>query len=300
MANENKTILFSLPDFYNLFPLNMNLIKMMQDYPGWFRDNVKVDSIYGSFPGCIWNSGRGQFGQSPLENIVQTIAAINKEGVSIRYTFTNSLIEQRHFKDYYGNTILAYSEQTGMGVKNGVNVAVPEFAQYIEDNYPNLYLMWSTTMTIKSVDRVNELSEDRLTVPPYTMNNTDAIYDFAHPENIELLCCEACIDSCPNRAAHYADISKGQMLLPSKGFKCPHNCEMYYYYDLVPNRKHHITYESMVEDYLPNGINKFKISGRNDNVINVIERYAEYFPRDEYRDQVRNHLLIDFFNNRPN
>ena len=85
-----------------------------------------------------------------------------------------------------------------------------------------------------------------------------------------------------------------------KGFKCPHNCEMYYYYDLVPNRKHHITYESMVEDYLPNGINKFKISGRNDNVINVIERYAEYFPRDEYRDQVRNHLLIDFFNNRPN
>ena len=74
----------------------------------------------------------------------------------------------------------------------------------------------------------------------------------------------------------------------------------YYYYDLVPNRKHHITYESMVEDYLPNGINKFKISGRNDNVINVIERYAEYFPRDEYRDQVRNHLLIDFFNNRPN
>ena len=142
----------------------------------------------------------------------------------------NSANNQANYVRIDPNQDYAINSQ-GVITQNGVNVAVPEFAQYIEDNYPNLYLMWSTTMTIKSVDRVNELSEDRLTVPPYTMNNTDAIYDFAHPENIELLCCEACIDSCPNRAAHYADISKGQMLLPSKGFKCPHNCEMYYYYD---------------------------------------------------------------------
>lgn len=291
MAYDKNTIYFSIPDFFNLYKLNANLLRLMDQYPGWFRDNVKVDSMYGTFPGCIWNSGRGQFGQAPLENIVQTVGSINKIGVSVRYTFTNGLLTGRHFKDYYGNLILQ-STDSGM---NGINVSVPAFADYLEQNYPNYYLMWSTTKGVKTVEEINELSKDRLTVPPYTMNNTDAVTQFEHPENIELLCCEACIDNCPNRASHYEDISKGQLLLPSKGFKCPHNCELYYYQDIVPGRKHHITIESIEKDYLPLGINKFKISGRNDNVINVIERYVEYLPKPEHKDQVRTHLLIDFF-----
>lgn len=291
MKYDKDTIYFSIPDFYNLYNLNMNLVRLMSDYPGWFRDNVKIDSMYGTFPGCIWNSGRGQFGQAPLENIVQTVGSINKLGISVRYTFTNGLITGRHFKDYYGNMILQATD-SGM---NGINVAVDSFADYLQMNYPNYYLLWSTTKGANTVEEINELSKDRLTVPPYTMNNTDAVVKFEHPENIELLCCEACIDNCPNRAAHYEDIAKGQMLLPSKGFKCPHNCEMYYYHDIVPGRKHHITIESIEEDYLPIGINKFKISGRNDNVINVIERYVEYLPKPEHKDQVRNHLLLDFF-----
>lgn len=300
MAYDKNTIYFSIPDFYNFFQLNMNLLRLMDEYKEWFRDNVKVDSMYGTFPGVIWNSGRGQFGQAPLENIAQTIAAINKVGVSIRYTFTNSLITGRHFKDYYGNIILELSNSNmGYGVTNGVNCSSELFADYIEQNYPNLYLMWSTTKGVRTVEEIDKLSETRLTVPTYTMNNTNAVEKFAHPENIELLCCEACIDNCPNRSTHYEDISKGQLLQPSKGFKCPHGCELYYYHDIVPTRKHHITIDSMIEDYLPLGINKFKISGRNDQVINVIERYVEYLPKPEYKDQVRNHLLIDFFNNQP-
>lgn len=291
MKYDKNTIYFSIPDFYNLYKLNMNLLRLMNDYPGWFRDNVKIDSMYGTFPGCIWNSGRGQFGQSPLDNIVQTVASINKLGVSVRYTFTNGLITGRHFKDYYGNLILQATD-SGM---NGINVSSEAFADYLQMNYPNYYLMWSTTKGVKTVEEIDKLSEDRITVPPYTMNNTDAVVKFKHPENIELLCAEACIDNCPNRSAHYEDISKGQMLLPAKGFKCPHNCEMYYYQDIVPDRKHHITFESMEKDYLPIGINKFKISGRNDNVINVIERYVEYLPKPEHKDQVRTHLLIDWF-----
>lgn len=299
MAYDKNTIYFSIPDFYNLFNLNMNLLRLMDEYSEWFRDNVKVDSMYGTFPGVIWNSGRGQFGQAPLENIAQTISAINQVGVSIRYTFTNSQIYDKYFTDHYGNTILELSEHSIFGISNGVNVSVPEFAEYISKNYPGLYLMWSTTKMIRNVDQINELSSDRLTVPPYTMNNTNAVELFEYPENIELLCCESCIDNCPNRSTHYEDISKGQLLLPNKGFRCPHGCELYYYYDTVPTRKHYISYDSMVEDYLPLGINKFKISGRNDQAVNVIERYVEYFAKPEYKDQVRNHLLIDLLNNGP-
>ena len=292
MAYDKDTIYFSLPDFYHNFNLNMIMVKMMNDYPGWFRDNVKVDSFYGTFPGCIWNSGRGQFGQANRENIEKTIVAINQAGISIRFTFTNGLLSPRHFKDYYGNTILEIGS-TGM---NGVNVSSDLFEDYIKTNYPDYYLIWSTTKGAKTVEEIDELSAVHLTVPPYTMNNTDAVFKFKHPENIELLCCEACIDNCPNRATHYTDISKGQLLLSTKGYVCPHGCERYYYYDTVPTRKHHITIDDMINTYLPAGINKFKISGRNDNIINGIERYVEYLPKPEYKDQVRNHLLLDTIN----
>jgi len=288
-AKKDK-ILFSIPDFYNYYALNLTLLKLMNEQPGMFRDDVVVDSMYGSFPGVIWNAGRTQFGGAPLDNIQATIQGINSLGVSMRFTFTNKYVDSEElFNDHYGNVILQCAHN-GM---NGVNVSSPQFAGYIKKNYPNYYLLWSTTKGIKDVDEVNALSEDRLIVPPYTMNNTDAVTKFTHPENIELLCCEACIDNCPNRAHHYDTIAKAQMVTPSDPFKCPHGCEHYYFADIFGTRKHHITYDMIKEKYLPLGINKFKISGRNDNIINVIERYVEFFALPEYRDRVRNHLIID-------
>lgn len=296
MYNPNQEglkdkILFSIPDFYNYFNLNLNLIQIMEQHPGWFRNNVVIDSMYGTFPGCIWNGGRGQFGGSPLDNIQATIAGINQKGISIRFTFTNKFIDKDVFNDYYGNTILM-AAHNGM---NGVNVSSPEFAGYIKKNYPDFYLLWSTTKGIKTVEEINALSEDRIIVPPYTMTDPEIVKQFAHPENIEMLCCEACIDNCPDRANHYEDIAIGQMLRPNKQFKCPHGCESYYFHETIPIRKHFISIEEMENVYLPMGINKFKISGRNDNIINVIERYVMYLPKPEYKDTVRNHLLIDYF-----
>lgn len=291
-SNDKNKIYMSIPDFYNYYNLNLNLIKLMETSPGWFREDVVIDSVYGTFPGVIWNGGRTQSGSTTIENIVATIQGFNEKGISIRYTFTNKFIDSpRLFEDHYGNMILSVSDN-GM---NGVNVSCPEFAGYIRKHYPNMYLLWSTTKGITDIDEINALSEDRLLVPPYTMNNTDACEKFEHPQNIELLCCEACIDNCPNRAHHYENIAKAQMILMSEPFRCPHGCEQYYYHDIVPTRKHHITYEMMANEYRSIGINKFKISGRNDNVINLIERYCEYFPKPEYRDTVRNHLLIDHF-----
>ena len=52
---DKKTIIYSLPDFYNYYDLNLNLVHLMEIYPGYFRDNVRIGSVYGTFPGCIWN-----------------------------------------------------------------------------------------------------------------------------------------------------------------------------------------------------------------------------------------------------
>lgn len=292
-VRDRGKIYYSLPDFYNYYNLNLHVVDLMKKYPGYFRDNVVIDSVYGTFPGCIWNSGRVQFGGASLENMQATIAGYNQLGISVRFTFTNRLISGRHHFDYYGNTILQVADN-GM---NGVNCGVEDFANYIKANYPSYYLISSTTKPIKTAEEVNELSKDRLVVPPYTMNNTDIIDKFEHPENIELLCCETCIDNCPNRSKHYDSLSAAQMLRPTEPYTCPHGCENYYFYETVPTRKHHITPEIMGEMYLPRGINQFKISGRNDNIINVIERYVLYLAKPEYKDTVRNHLLINHFSN---
>lgn len=294
MGNDNK-IYYSLPDFYNYFNLNTYILKCQHDRPEYFRSNAVIDSMYGTFPGCIWNSGRTQFGMATYDNIRVTIDELLKLGISVRFTFTNGKLEPKHFTDHYGNTILEIADELSSRYKVncGVNVSNPDFADYIHSHYPNLYLMWSTTMGIQDVDTVNRLSSDRLLVIPYQMNNTDIIDQFEHPHNIEVLCCETCIDNCPNRQEHYSSLSSAQLIQPSNAFRCPHGCESYYYYDTIPIRRHHISPEMIETHYLPRDINKFKISGRNDNIINVIERYVNYLIKPEYKDNARNKILID-------
>lgn len=295
MSKEDK-ILFSIPDFFYLFDLNTMLLQLMKQEPEKFYEDVKIDSIYGSFPGCIWNSGRASCGWASIENIVNTVAAFNQEGISVRYTFTNSEIRGRHLMDYYCNTILQATKKLVDGVPNGVNINKPILADYIAKNYPEYYLIWSTTKGVDSVEETNKLSEDRLTVLYYGINNTTALKELTHPENIEVLVSEACIERCPKRLEHYKSIGKLQLLEPSEPFKCPYDCESYFYYEKPVMRDHYVSIDDIRDVYLPLGINKFKISGRQDHPVNIIENYVNYFAKPEYRDTVRNKLLITYWN----
>lgn len=268
----------------------------MQQEPEKFYDDIKIDSIYGSFPGCIWNSGRAACGWASIENIVNTVAAFNQQKISVRYTFTNSEIKGRHLLDYYCNTILQNTGKLVEGVQNGVNINQPILADYIAKNYPEFYLLWSTTKGINSIEETNKLSEDRITVLYYGMNNTTALNELTHPENIEILVSEACIERCPKRFEHYSSIGKLQLLEPSEAFQCPYGCEQYFYYDTPVKRDHYVSIDDIREIYLPLGINKFKISGRQDHPVNLIENYVNYFAKPEFRDNVRNKLLITYWN----
>lgn len=289
---SNQKILFSIPDFYFRYDLNMSLLQLMKQEPEKFYEDVVIDSIYGSFPGCIWNSGRSACGWASIENIVNTVAAFNQLGISVRYTFTNSEIKGRHLLDYYCNTILQNTGKLIEGIRNGVNVNRPILAEHIEQNYPEFYLLWSTTKGLDSVEETNKLSEDRITVPYYGMNNTTALEKFTHPENIEILVSEACIERCPKRMEHYRSIGKLQLLEPSEHFKCPYGCEQYFYYEMPVKRDHYVSMNDIRSTYLPLGINKFKIGGRHDHPANLIENYVNYFAKPEHRDNVRNKLII--------
>ena len=297
MAYNKDMLYFSLPDFYNFYILNLTLLSSMEKNKEYYRDNIVIDSMYGCFPGCIFNGGRLQNGIANRDYILANFKGIYDNNVSVRLTFTNQFITEEQYNDTYARTIL----ECGNNSMNGINVASIEFANWLEKHYPNYYIMYSTKMNnVNTVEDVNKLSEKNLIVLPYTMNNNvDILEKCKHPDNIELLCSEACIDNCPNRKHHYEEIDKAQMGYDSEAFRCPHNCELYVYNtDIITNlRKHHITYEDMIDFYIPRGFNKFKISGRNDNIINVIERYVEYFAKPEYRDIVRSTLLINCVRN---
>ena len=56
-------------------------------------------------------------------------------------------------------------------------------------------------------------------------------------------------------------------------------------------RNHYVSIDDIRNTYLPLGINKFKIGGRHDSKVNLIENYVNYLVKPEYRDDIRNKLL---------
>lgn len=290
--------LFSIPDFYNKFKLQQILLDIQEKEPLLFTNKIVIDSVYGHFPGALWNGGRGCIGGTTYENIYNTIKFFNDHKVSVRLTCTNSEIEEKHLSDHYCNTILELASKCSQetGIANGVNVNRDMLRNHVMRNYPDLYLIYSTTKCIDDIDLFNKMSENTLTVANYNWNKDILTKGIKHPENVELLVNEACIENCPNRAAHYSDIGKQQIIAHSNGYKCPFGAENYYYYDTVPHREHYISPSDTVNKLPSHGFFQFKISGRNDNNINTIENYVRYFSHDdEAANNLRNKILLSLY-----
>lgn len=296
---ENK-ILFSLPDFYYNFKLYSALLDMKDKEPDLFCKDIKIDTVYGTFPGAIWNGGRGSIGGTTGNNIKNTIKFFNEHGIGVRFTFTNPLIGALHCQDTYCNTILEIASDVGdeCGVTNSVNINSEILYKYISSAYIDLEPVWSTTKSIDDLDEFNRLSEHHIVVAYYGWNKDILTMDIKHPENVELLCNEACIPNCPKRQDHYLNIAAQQLGADLDAmFRCPYGCENYRYYDMVPKRPHYISPEQTRTTFPEKGFKMFKLSGRNDNAVNVIENLSRYLAADGCVDDVRNKLLISNFYN---
>ncbi len=92
----NKKIYWHLPGFCFFRSLNLITIDLLKEFPEKFRDNYQVGSVYGTFPGAIWNGGRAVFGLIPKHEIENTLKLYNSEGIPVRFTWTNSLLEEKH------------------------------------------------------------------------------------------------------------------------------------------------------------------------------------------------------------
>lgn len=297
------SVQFHLPDFRKNYPLNMLLINMLKQYPVYFREDIKIGSIFGEFPTSLWNGGRFNGGdQCDATYVKEVIKHINAEGIPIRYTFTNPLITKNDLEDAYCN----FCMQAANNNMNEVLVVSPILEKYIRKHYPGFKISSSTCKEIKDIDALNnELEKDyHLVVLDYNLNNQfDILEKIKYKEKCELLVNSCCIPNCQRRGEHYKDIARRQRMylenqtLPPEKKKSlpPWKCE-YGEINSLYKLKNYTTYispDDIWEKYVPMGFKHFKIEGRTTNLFSLIDTYCHYLMKPELKDEGRLLLIAN-------
>lgn len=272
---------FSIPESETVRSLNGAMLMTLKAHPEWFYDDFKIDSVYGCPRSCIWNGNREfqNMSQCSIEEVENIIQAYQDFGVTFRLTFTNFMLEEKHLGDEYGNAIAYVVEKhKGMAI-----VSTPMMYDFIREKYPGLDVSWSTTTDFgntaeERVAKINELSRERVVVVPYDMNNKPILMQLQHPENIEVLVNETCIDDCPRRREHWKKCCLMNMgILEGK-----QSCLMRQYRGTDRWKMHSMVNRKGLSKYVERGINRFKFSGRTE-LGQTYFAYTRYLVKQEHQ-----------------
>lgn len=300
---ETKRVRFHLPGLRYNYPLNMLLVSMMKTYPHFFRENVEIGSFFGEFPTSRWNGGRLANGDQCDERFVEeVIKSINAQGIPIRYTYTNPLINEYDLEDVYCNFCMQIADN-GM---NEVLVVSPILENYIRKRYPKFKINSSTCKEIRNIEGINkELEKDySLVVLDYNMNNQfELLKEIKQKEKCEILVNACCVPNCKRRGEHYKHIAKAQSIIlknrnlppdkqiPVPGWHCEYGDKNTLY--TIQSYSTYVSPDSIWETYVPMGFCNFKIEGRTANLFSLINTYCFYLMKPEYRDEGRLMLTVN-------
>ena len=160
---------FYLPNFSqrNFKILNTYFIEKIRNNPEYFYDNIQIGAVYGTFPSVIWNGGRVITGSISINEICDIITHYYNLDIPIRFTYTNTLIEEKHLDNTYANIITTLAENG----KNEILVNSSILEKYLRENYPNYkYLSSTTKCLLKKDDIIKESENYYLTVLDYRKN----------------------------------------------------------------------------------------------------------------------------------
>lgn len=309
-----QKVKFHLPDFAGKFRFNMVFLAMMENCPHYFRDGVEIASFYGVFPPAVWNGGRMQGNTCDLNFIKTVINTFNSKGISLRFTFTNPMLEEKHLSDRFCNLIMNLAD-------NGLNeviVVSPLLENYIRERYPNYKITSSTCKRITDPEKLSEEFDKNynIVVVDYDFNNKfDILEKIPHKEKCEILVNACCNPGCPNRIEHYKSIGKKQIAYynhlmtnpdkpfdsdkferenPSPAWGC--SCMNRFIID-IKNLSTHISPDDIYNKYLPMGFSQFKIEGRTSGVFNLMETYLYYMVRPEFVEEARFKFMLNLNSN---
>jgi len=283
---DNKIVYWHLPGFCAFRFLNQIFINLMHDYPDKFRPGYRIGSVYGSFPGAIWNGGRAVFGITYKADMERLIKTYNDKGVPVRFTWTNSLLEEKHLNDTYCNLIMRVAD-------NGLNQVLSNteiLENYIRENYPKYPIISSTTKRMTDMEALkDELGKDyHLVVLDYDLNHNEEALQAMEPyaDKLEILVNEICYPGCKMRKEHYRSESQSQLEFDNRSdFRCPNKSTPRVFKECM-DRPAFISNEE-IGSYIDRGFVNFKIVGRGLPPQLVMDSYLYYLPNEKDREFIK-------------
>ena len=321
-------IYWHLPGFCYFYKMNTTLIRLMKQYPEKFHEGYEIGSVYGTFPGAIWNGGRAVFGISSKAVIKSVLDNYNSLGVPVRFTWTNSLIEEKHLNDTYCNLIMEManngknqvlvnrevlgdhlrriygSVSDGTSKEKSESISDTSKNRYYPDGYAGLMEQFgdkksgfafisSTTKRITDLNDVKkELEGDyALVVLDYDLNCDEPTLKELEPyaDRIEILVDEICYPHCPKRKDHYADESLMQLTFDKDTrYECTNKLTKPSFAESM--KRPHFIGNDKLPAYIERGYRNFKLVGRGLPPEMVLESYLYYLVKEKDRDFIKQQL----------
>lgn len=294
MQNQSSRIArYHLPGLFEFYELYKVFLPLWAEHRDWFYDWCDIGSIYGAPMDCLWGGGRACFSQADAADV---LALMKAYGISSRLTFSNSLLKEEHLTDKKCNELCRMFKIT----QNGVIVHSDLLAEYLKANYPELYLVSSTTKVLTDfTDFEAELNREifKFVVPDFRLNKEFerlCALTQAQKAKTEFLCNECCDFSCKNRRKCYENVSRKNL-----GEEVPeHRCSSAdaaggYRFSLAMKNQAFIGIQDILETYLPLGFTNFKIEGRGLGSAVVLEFLLYYMTKPERQLEVREAVYLD-------
>ena len=201
---EIRKAYFHLPGLFEFYELYRVFLPLYRTHRDWFYDWCEIGSLYGAPADCLWGGGRTGCSRHTAREV---LALAQEYGISARLTFSNSLLREEHLTDPKCNALCAQFAQGS--VQNGVIVHSDLLVDYLQEHYPELYLVSSTTKVLTEFAQLEAETarpEFRYAVPDFRLNKAFAQLDSLpqpQKDKLEFLCNECCWFGCTDRRRCY-------------------------------------------------------------------------------------------------
>ena len=287
---------YHLPGLFEFYELYRVFLPLYRQHREYFYSWCDIGSIYGAPAGCLWGGGRVSDGEAAPR---QVLALMQEYGISARLTFSNSLLQPEHLTDKTCNALCALLEEQNEP-QNGVIVHSDLLLRYLQEHYPKLYLVSSTTKVLTEFPQLQrELAREafRYVVPDFRLNRAfGPLSALSGPmkDKVEFLCNECCWFGCKDRKRCYEAVSRKNLGLSGPEHRCAApNAGQGYRFSAAMENPGFIGLEDIRNTYLPMGFSHFKIEGRGLGSALILEFLLYYMTRPECQLKVREAVYLD-------
>lgn len=314
MKDFSRTAHFHLPGLFEFYELYKVFLPLYREHREYFYEWCDIASIYGAPEDCLWGGGRAAV--VDCEAGAGDVLALMKEyGISARLTFSNSLLREEHLKDRKCNRLCemfargsgataAVGEPNSLSrdnpIANGIIVHSELLTKYLRQNFPELYLVSSTTKVITDFQKFTEellRPEFSFVVPDFRLNKEFSKLSQLESQaknKVEFLCNECCSIECMARAACYENVSRKNIGLETSEHECKApGGNGGYRFSLAMKNPAFISVNDILKTYLPMGFSNFKIEGRGLGSAIVLEFLLYYMTKPEFQLHVREAVYLD-------